>query len=182
MYTAEQKAIAFEIVSRHDGSVTEDAMTEIRDILQLPELRRESVWRWINSLPVANRVAPKTQRVAQNATLKSIPIPNARHDPPSPIVMTQASRALDEMFEEVARKYLRHAAKDSVIEDTKGQAAVMAAAIATDKMRLLRGLPTEIVAILPELVAVMQERGLNPVLVFQSMRDKLQLPEKTPTP
>jgi|SRR5579864_1205593 len=48
-----------------------------------------------------------------------------------------------------------------------------------DKMRLLDGLPTEIVSIMPELVSLMQERKLNPVLVFQSMRDRLQLPDKT---
>jgi hypothetical protein len=42
------------------------------------------------------------------------------------------------MFERVAWKYLGEADKDHKAEETRGKDAVMTAAIATDKMRLLR--------------------------------------------
>ena len=85
-----------------------------------------------------------------------------------------ASKSLDEMFEDIARAYLDHALKDDVIDRTSGQAAVLAAATAVDKMRLLRVLPPEIVAILPQLIVAINERGLKPALVFQAMFDRLR--------
>ena len=48
------------------------------------------------------------------------------------------------MFERVARIYLGHAETDTVVAKTGGQAAVIAAAAATDKSQLLRGKPTNI--------------------------------------
>jgi hypothetical protein len=48
------------------------------------------------------------------------------------------------LFESAARKYLAHASKDDVVDQTRGRDAVFSAAIATDKMQLLRNLPTSI--------------------------------------
>lgn len=53
---------------------------------------------------------------------------------------------LADVFERVARQYLDRALSDEAIGDTKGKDAVIAAATATDKMQLLRGKPTLIVA------------------------------------
>lgn len=52
---------------------------------------------------------------------------------------------LADIFERVARTYLDHAEKETVVEKTPGQAAVVAAGIATDKSQLLRQLPTQII-------------------------------------
>jgi hypothetical protein len=52
--------------------------------------------------------------------------------------------ALADVFESVTRKYLAHASKDEVVAETRGRDAVFSAAIAADKMQLLRGLPTSI--------------------------------------
>lgn len=51
---------------------------------------------------------------------------------------------LSNVFESVALKYLAHASEDSVVNQTKGRDAVFSAAIATDKMQLLRNQPTSI--------------------------------------
>ena len=51
---------------------------------------------------------------------------------------------LSDLFESAARKYLAHASDDEVVRQTRGRDAVFSAAIATDKMQLLRNLPTSI--------------------------------------
>ena len=51
---------------------------------------------------------------------------------------------LDALFEEVARKYLGQASDPFVVSSTAGKDAVIAAATATDKMRLIRDQPTAI--------------------------------------
>lgn len=51
---------------------------------------------------------------------------------------------LADIFENIARTYLGEAAKDDKIAKTSGKDAIIAAATATDKMRLLRELPTDI--------------------------------------
>lgn len=50
-----------------------------------------------------------------------------------------AEGALGDVFEKVARRYLARALDDEVVKDVAGQACVTSAAIAIDKMRLLRG-------------------------------------------
>ena len=169
IYTEAQRALAVEIVERHGGTVTQEALQEVRDALQSPNLPRMSVWRWLNSQAV-------TGVTDSEKNLKSLE--------GSQVVVTTrakawASRTLDEMFEEVATRYLEHALEDDVIDEVRGQSAVTAAAIATDKMRLLRGLPTEIIAMMPGLVNAIQERGLNPTAVFQAIYDRLALPPDT---
>jgi hypothetical protein len=171
-YTEAQRAVAVEIVERYGGSVTKEALWEVREALQSPDLPKVSVWRWLHA-QVVTPVAAVTD--IKKELPKSIEPP---HYSITPVARAKASKSLDQMFEDVADKYLAHALKPEVIAEMKGQPAVMAAAIATDKMRLLRGLPTEIVSILPGLVASMQERGMNPTLVFQAMYDKLQLPDR----
>ena len=51
---------------------------------------------------------------------------------------------LCDVFESVARKYLAHASEDEVVAQTRGRDSVFSAAIAADKMQLLRGQPTSI--------------------------------------
>lgn len=51
---------------------------------------------------------------------------------------------LEEVFEQLARAYAQHALGEGVLADTKGKDAVIAAATALDKVRLLRGESTNI--------------------------------------
>ena len=60
-------------------------------------------------------------------------------------VRTENTRALGDIMEETARNYLAQANDPFVIAATNGRDAVFSAAIAVDKMQLLRGQPTEIV-------------------------------------
>lgn len=53
-------------------------------------------------------------------------------------------RDLADLFEEVARTYITRALDLGAVDDTKGKDAVIAAATATDKMRLLHEQPTSI--------------------------------------
>lgn len=56
----------------------------------------------------------------------------------------QKREALSALWENVARAYLERALEPAVRDDSTGQAAITIAAIATDKLQLLRGQPTEI--------------------------------------
>lgn len=146
-YSEVQKSLAVEIIARHGGEVSAVALAEVRQILDAPDLPKVTVWRWLQA----------------NVTSRK----NA-----APEVQEKARLALDDIFEETARKYLEHAQGGSVIAKTSGTSAVIAAATAVDKMRLLRGLPTEIVAIIPELVAAFTANGWNATEMFNDMLSK----------
>lgn len=76
---------------------------------------------------------------------------------------------LSDLFEAIAYKYLTRASDDTAIKSTTGKDAIIAAATATDKMRLLRGLPTEIVALMPEVIAAINKLGKDPVTIFHDI-------------
>lgn len=92
----------------------------------------------------------------------------------------QEKRELADLFEDAARTYLRHAVQDDVVDEVSGNASMTAAAIAVDKMQLLRGLPTEIVSMIPDVVRALKAAGYDPAQVFNDLiaeaaRDKAQL-------
>lgn len=91
---------------------------------------------------------------------------------PIPEIVQQEKSNLADEFENIARKMLLHAGNQDVIDSMTGNAAVLAAATAVDKMRLLRNLPTEIVQIVPQLVYALEQAGLDPVLTFERMLQK----------
>lgn len=78
--------------------------------------------------------------------------------PPDKNVRNQKNELAD-TFEGIAQKYLSRAAEDKAVAETKGKDAVMTAAIAVDKMRLLRNLPTEIVGVIPDMAAAIEKSG-----------------------
>lgn len=90
----------------------------------------------------------------------------AEQNPPPNELVTEKKEELADLFENVARVYVRHAVTPDVVEQVAGQAAVTAAAIAVDKMQLLRGLPTEIIGMLPEVLAALNALGQDPKDVF----------------
>lgn len=90
----------------------------------------------------------------------------ATHNPVPQDVLQEEKTALADLFEGAARIYLKHGTDPVVVAEVSGQASMTAAAIAVDKMQLLRGLPTEIVGMLPELMAALAVLGQDPKDVF----------------
>lgn len=161
-YTKDQRALAVAIVGRH-GGMTREALIEVAVALGVDTISTATLHRW---LPKSETEKKKETETEKKESVFSFPLGYEQG----------VDRALDDVFEEVARRYLAHAVKGDVVKDTKGKEAVIAAATAVDKMRLLRGLPTEIVEILPsiqQLHALLTARGSDPAAVFNAMIAKL---------
>lgn len=162
-YTVDQKAKAIAIINRHDGQVTAEALGYIQAIRGLKNVTKVTVLRWLKEAELPKNVTENTPENVPNVTEKKRPVTQADID--------AAEVALDDLFEKVARKYLGHALNSEVVKETKGKEAVIAAATATDKMRLLRNLPTEIVSILPEVLEALQRAGKNPYDVLLRLKE-----------
>lgn len=85
---------------------------------------------------------------------------------------------LAEKLEQVAHAYTDHLLTKSTIVGTGAKDAAVTVGTAIDKMRLLRGLPTEIVAVLPPLVQALEEAGMKPSDVFNAMLARLHAHSK----
>lgn len=94
---------------------------------------------------------------------------NGENNPAPAKLVTEKKEDLADVFERVAYKYLKHAEHEDVIDEVSGNAAVVTAATAVDKMRLLRGLPTEIISIIPLVVDALKGAGYDPVQVFNDI-------------
>lgn len=137
---------------RQFGGMTLEAIREIEAALgRKPS--KSTLSAWLNlSIEPDNRTEPnRTEPIKKN----------------TPIIIKEsdvqaAQVELAEKFKTAANKYLDHAIKPDIIEDTKGPQAITAAAVAVDKMRLLQGLPTEIIDILPTFLQKMQRAGKDP--------------------
>lgn len=184
-YSPEQKLAALSFI-KHFGGMTEEALFAIRAALESPGLSKSTIHDWWkkSGLQIDPRTAEpnETEHPNQSAEIpvrkpkKSVvpvasqpfvlPIPNDKID--------EINASLDIMFERAARAYLVHAIDQNVVKDTKGKDAVMAAAIAVDKMRLLRNLPTEIIQVLPDLLSELDRHGLSASDVFNSMIAQLR--------
>lgn len=113
----------------------------------------------------------------------AVPKPNVRtlrywyqhqHQPAPEKLIQEKKEDLSDLFEKVAEKYVRHAMKDDIVLKSSGAGAMTAAAIAVDKMRLLRNLPTEIIAVLPviqDAYAAIAAIGEDPETVFRKLAD-----------
>lgn len=168
-YTDAQKSIAVELIERY-GGLTNDAIDTVRDTLSAPQLSKSTIYGWVLKSQKSNS-EPNSELVL-NRKREKRPAPYI--DPV--VVQARASQALDDMFEQVARAYLERALDTDVVKDTRGKDAVTTAAIAVDKMRLLRDLPTEIIEVLPTVQALvirLQERGLDVTTVLNRMLVKL---------
>lgn len=173
-YSQEQKEIAVGIVARF-GGMTNEALTMIRNALDAPGLSKSTVHGWVMQSDVKLGAMPKHPTPAKPNRTEPEPR-KSRTEPTEPkkiVPSEQTERTLDEMFESVARTYLNHAEKKGVVDDTKGKDAVMAAAIAVDKMRLMRGLPTAIVQLLPVIIAKIESMGLKASDYFEAMLQEL---------
>lgn len=158
-YTVDEKAMGIAIMRRFGGMTTE-AIREIEAALgRKPS--KSTLSAWLHIAIEANRTEPPAE--PNRTEKKGI----------SQEALDNAEIALDAKFENVARRYLDRALDPDAIAETKGKDAIIAAATATDKMRLLRNLPTEIVGILPGLIEKLQRAGKDPLDVFQRMEAAL---------
>lgn len=111
-----------------------------------------------------------------------------QHKPAPEKLIQEKKEGLADLFEKVAEQYVRHAMKEDVVAKSTGAGAMTAAAIAVDKMRLLRDLPTEIVGVLPvvmEAYRALVDIGEDPALVFGKLvaaAKKRNIPTPSPSP
>ena len=96
----------------------------------------------------------------------------ARRNPPPAELRDKKKEDLATKFENVAYDMLNQASDPEVIAEMGGKDAVIAAATATDKMRLLRGLPTEIVQILPNFIEAIEKMGQSPQDVMKRIIER----------
>lgn len=87
---------------------------------------------------------------------------HSKNNPPPSYLVREKRPELAIVFEDIAYKMLAHAQREDVIEAMSGRDAVIAAATATDKMRLLQGLPTEIIEVIPGFVEALTSIGKDP--------------------
>lgn len=156
-YTTEDKAQAIAIIERF-GGLTSEAINLVRQTLDAPNLSKSTLHGWTSTFE-QSRTEPNRKKEPNRAVSES-------H-------VEAANAKLDDLFEQVARRYLSHALDDETIKGTKGKDAVIAAATATDKMRLLRDLPTEIVQVLPTLILRLEALGINASDYFNAHMQEL---------
>jgi len=70
-------------------------------------------------------------------------------------------------LEVIAWRIITHLDNPDIISKLPAKDAATVLGILIDKMRLLRGLPTEIVALMPDVVTALDRLGQNPVEVFE---------------
>lgn len=97
---------------------------------------------------------------------------------PDDKLVRQSKKEIADVFEDVAYKYLARAGEQDAVDETKGKDAVMTAAIAVDKMRLLRGLPTEIVVLVPGFIEAIKKLGQDPEVVMRKAIERAGLGEQ----
>lgn len=157
-YTQEQRKAAVDIIAQL-GGLSNEAVSAVRAFLNAPGLSKSTMHGWLKDL--SPRTEPNRTIEPNNRTKKIIP--NAM--------------PLDVMFENVARLYLEHAQLQGKIDKASAKDLLTAAAIAVDKMRLLRDLPTVIINAAPELTALgkfLEQHQIPASELFQGLLDDLQ--------
>lgn len=100
---------------------------------------------------------------------------NGESNPPPDKIVTEKKGELSDEYESIARQYLVEVADPIKAKLTSSKDAIIIAATATDKMRLLRGLPTEIIEVIPQLTTLMEymkKHNHSPSEVFERMIQK----------
>lgn len=170
-YSAEERAMAVEIAAR-EGGTGAAALHAVRMALDAPGLSKSTLHGWISG----ERRQQSTVKYAKNYA-EPAHAPRADRDEESPASLTPqelASMTLDAKYELIANRYLDQALRTDVVQRLDGKELITSAAIATDKMRLLRNLPNELVVIVVEIVAECDRAALPASAVFQSMLQEIR--------
>jgi hypothetical protein len=181
-YGEAQRQMAIEIADRYGGDITPRVLEDIRAALGAPNLPRQTVTRWKRNFRPS--LVPNLIEKLVGHTPSAFP--TGTPDVPDPLtpanITAKTHEALDDMFESAARLYLNHARQEAVVKATDGTKAMTAAAIAVDKMRLLRGLPTVIVEALPvlrRLGELFEADGVEASEVFGAMLQQYEAERAT---
>ena len=170
-YSDEFKASAIAIM-RRCGGITAEAKQMIAEMNggKCPSV--SSLHSWLKSQEMAENggvsvPAKKTKKPAEKKKKRlqaAVPV----------ATIEAAEERLDTLFGDVAKKYLKHALKPEVVGATRGKEAVTAAAVALDKLRLIQGLPTEIIGVIPTILSACQSRGIDASALFNSVLQHVQ--------
>lgn len=86
-----------------------------------------------------------------------------RENRPAPAkLVTEKKGNMADALEALTWALVEHAAQPDTIDDMSGREAATSIGIYIDKMRLLRGLPTEIIEVLPGFVDALAAMGKDP--------------------
>lgn len=91
--------------------------------------------------------------------------------PPSKIV-DEKKRDMLVSLNEWAWTIMEHGKNPDTVAEMSGQQAATSFGILIDKIRLLQGLPTEIVSIMPAFVSTMQQVGEDPETILRRMIER----------
>lgn len=155
-YTKKQKALVIELIRRNGGTISKDVIADSQKLLSAP-VTEKTLHRWWKSYSGSEKDVSFVTVDKKKATDNQ----------------EWASRTLDSYFEKIAYTYLDRAVEPEAVKKTSGNQAVMTAAVAVDKMRLLRNLPTEIVSIMPDLMKSIEAAGENPYDLLMRLKQKL---------
>ena len=92
---------------------------------------------------------------------------NGHQSAPSVTDVTHKKRELAGRFELVMHNMLDHAERPEIIARLTAKDALIGASTAFDKLRLMDGLPTEIISVLPDFVATLEANGIDPTQFIQ---------------
>lgn len=101
---------------------------------------------------------------------------NGENNPPPDNIVRHKKGDLSNELEDIVWLMTGKLKDDDVLSDMSGKDMATSVAILIDKIRLLRGLPTEIVEIIPsvqQLYDLLKAQGQNPSDVFNAMIAKL---------
>ncbi len=96
-------------------------------------------------------------------------------NPPPANIVRQKKRSLSDKYKQIADEYT------DILLDKERQAeasvrdASVVAGTAVDKYRLLEGLPTEIIGVIPGVVQALQDAGHDPVKILTDLQERAQL-------
>lgn len=161
-YNEDQRAIAVTIV-KNNGGVTKRALEEIRAALNAPTLSKSTIHGWL----------PRNYHELYKSDPERKQAPKVRDIVPSVEARAEAADLIASLYERVTRDYLAHALKPDVIADMKGDRAVTAAAIATDKARLIQGLPTAIIQSTSEILDLLKLLNIDPEIYYSKHKEAL---------
>lgn len=88
---------------------------------------------------------------------------------PADKTVQQEKRDMEADLRKLFFKLIDHALDDEVIVEMSGQQAVTSMGIVFDKIRLLMGLPTHVISVLPDVVNALERAGEDPETVFKRM-------------
>ena len=144
-YTPAEKAIGVDCMIRHRGHCSTECWREICDRLKRKDIPKTTICGWYAQWKKAQM--KEIQDVAKTDDKITIALVEAAKEP------------LDRILEDVARRFLEHAANAEVIQKMNGRDALQGAATAIDRVHMLRDIPPELASLMPILIKVFKLHG-----------------------